>query len=360
MNLTLDQTMEKSETTYKEGRWYQNDFVQTRFNKAGFDRLMALFNNMTDARVNGSTFDHSRWVGLRADGIDARPHVADHNLDNPEQPPKVTPTSFEGMQITKHGKLQKPEMWVRGLSRMRNALLQQSDWQGASADGLDMTRSNVDDANWQDTTWRGTVHNLQNFKRLRLRPKPGSFVRFEPSTVPPFRTPDGKKAEKLLKQWEQKSEAISKLSGKTKRDAIIKLGDKPPKPEDYCQFVKADLSGKNMAGVEIKGMRLNGAYTSYINLQKALVDNISVETILSNPRQYSNSVKKLALILKGLKFNKGQPPVLTPDKVIKAKDLTDNEAKGFKAKHQLAIQKSATQLQALLKSIQTLDILKGN
>ena len=82
---------------------------------------MALFTNMTDARVNGSSFENSRWVGLRADGLDARPHVEAQSLDNLTETPKVTPTQFNGIKVTKVGKLQKPEMWVRALSRMRHA-----------------------------------------------------------------------------------------------------------------------------------------------------------------------------------------------------------------------------------------------
>jgi hypothetical protein len=72
-----------SETSYQDGRWYQNDFVQTRLVKSTFDRLYALFNNLTDARVNGSTFNNSRWVGLHANGLDARPHLDDQNLNLP-------------------------------------------------------------------------------------------------------------------------------------------------------------------------------------------------------------------------------------------------------------------------------------
>ena len=349
-----------TETTYSDGRWFQNDFVQTRLFKSVFDGLMALFTNMTDARVNGSSFENSRWVGLRADGLDARPHMADQNLDDLTEKPQVTPTRLNGIKITKVGQLQKPEMWVRALSKMRHAQMQNSDWQGADIDGLDVSHSNMNDANIQDTVWKGTVHNGQNFKRLRLRPQPGRTVRFEPSVTAPFRTPEAKSAEKELKQWEKKVKATAKLSGEERNQAKqFLLNNKPPDPEDYCQFVNADLSGKNMAGVEIRGMRLKGAYASYINLKQALVNGITVQTIMVNPQNHKKEVEILTEILKDIRYNANQPPILDQTKTIKARSISDNEAQGFKAKHQLAKQKSAQQQESLLKSVQSNTLISG-
>jgi hypothetical protein len=231
--------------------------------------------------------------------------------------------------------------------------MQRSDWQGAEIEGLDTTGTRWDDADVMDTVWKGTIHDKTNFKRLRLRPKANRFVKFLPSTQPPFRTSEAKKAENQLKLWQQKLAAIDKMTGKKRQQAkTVLYNNQPSQPEDYCQFNKANLSGKNMAGVEISGMRLKGAKASYLNLSQALVNGIPVQTIATQPQNYNEKTTLLVKVLQGIKYKQHQPPILDVAKTIKAKSVLDGEAQDFKTKHKLAIQKSTQAHKSLLKFIQ--------
>jgi hypothetical protein len=302
---------------------------------------------------------NAEFVGLKADRLDARPYSEPANLRQPDAPPKEKVSQFNGIKIYKTGELQRPKMWVKALSSMKNALLQRSDWQGGEIEGLNLTGSQMDDANIQDTIWRGTVHNRQNFKRLRLRPQPGRSVQFLPSDKAPFRTKEAKQAQTKLAKWEQQTAAIQKLSGKKRQKAKADLREKPLQPEDYCQFVKANLNGKNLTGVEISGLRFKDAYISYINLKHALIKGTQVETIVKNPRSYIAEAEILIQILKGIKFKPNQPPVLDNTKIIKAKSISDTDASTFKQKHILAKQKSVQQHILLLDAIKNKTFLSG-
>jgi hypothetical protein len=113
------------------------------------------------------------------------------------------------------------------------------------------------------------VHNRQNFKRLRLRPQPGMSVQFLPSDKAPFRTKEAKKADRLLKQWEQKVAAIKQLPYPQQIKKMGQFKIKPDAPKDYCQMKHADLTGKNMKGVEVDGFNLKNTMASGLSTVKA-------------------------------------------------------------------------------------------
>jgi uncharacterized protein YjbI with pentapeptide repeats len=301
-----------SETTYRDGRLYQNDFVQTKLNRSVFDQVVAIFNNFSKARLQGSSAHNGTFVGLRANGIDARPYTDPPDLKNPEKTPKTHVTHFKGLNISKVGKLQKPEVWVRALSTMRKARLDQADWQGSTLDGLDLTRSVMDGGNVQDTTWKGTVHDLQNLRRVRLKPQPGRHVKFETSTTAPFRSKQAKKAHNQLETWEKEKAQIDNLPIGERLPLLTKLGPKPATvPKDFCTFKKSDLSGRDMSGVEIGGVLFKKAKLSSTYLGESTIDGHKVMEIVTNPEVYQKQWKQLKEILTDVVYERNKPPILT-------------------------------------------------
>jgi uncharacterized protein YjbI with pentapeptide repeats len=300
-----------SETTHRGTRQYQNDYIQTKLTKAVKDGMTSYFNNYTDARAHGISAHNAEFVGLNADRLDARPFQPPANLRNPNAPlPEAQPSNFKGLKIYKTGELQRPKMWVRALSSMRHALLQRSDLQGANTDGVDYTGSHWDGANVQDTTWRGTVHNRTNFKRLRLRPQPGRKVEFLPSTTAPYRTPEAKNAEKKLKQWEQQAAALTQLPFPQQITGLKRIGDRPDEPKDYCQMKDANLTGKNMKGVEVGGLNLKNTFASGAYLGESTIDGHKIADIIADKQSHPSQLQRLSDMLKGVKYKRNNPPVL--------------------------------------------------
>jgi hypothetical protein len=152
--------------------------------------------------------------------------------------------------------------------------------------------------------------NRTNFKRLRLRPQPGRKVEFLPSTTAPYRTPDAKKADRLLKQWEQKVAAIKQLPYPQQIKRMELIGKKPDAPQDYCQMKYADLTGKNMKGVEVGGLNLKNTMTSGAYLGESTINGHLIADIVANKDQYSTEYHRLSQMLKGIKYNPKIPPVL--------------------------------------------------
>jgi hypothetical protein len=89
------------------------------------------------------------------------------------------------------------------------------------------------------------------------------------------------------------------------------MADKPDTPTEYGLFNYSDLTGKNLKGVEVEGMNLKNAKASGAYLGESTIQGHKIADVITDKNYYKPQYDRLSQMLKGIRYKRNNPPILT-------------------------------------------------